>query len=55
MDITTESSTRGIKTVLVPVSDLATATALYAALVGVAPQTDESYYVGFEASCATAS
>jgi predicted enzyme related to lactoylglutathione lyase len=43
------SSTQGIKTVLIPVSDLATAKVMYAALLGVSPQTDESYYVGFEA------
>ena len=46
----TESSTLGIKTVLHPVSDLAAAKALYTALLGVAPQADESYYVGFEAA-----
>ena len=34
----TDSSTQGIKTVLHPVSDLAKATAVYAALLGVAPQ-----------------
>src|ERR671930_1129242 len=45
----TASSTDGIKTVLHPVSDLATAKAVYTALLGVSPQTDESYYVGFEA------
>src|SRR5437660_2077996 len=45
----TGSSTQGIKTVLHPVSDLATAKAVYAALLGVSPQTDEPYYVGFEA------
>src|SRR5438093_10500283 len=45
----TGSSTQGIKTVLHPVSDLATAKAVYAALLGVPPQTDGSYYVGFEA------
>src|SRR4029450_5596313 len=45
----TSSSTQGIKTVLHPVSDLAKAKEMYAALLGVAPQTDESYYVGFEA------
>jgi hypothetical protein len=45
----TGSSTQGIKTVLHPVSDLETAKAVYAALLGVAPQTDGSYYVGFEA------
>lgn len=46
----TDSSTQGIKTVLCPVSDLAKAKEVYAALLGVAPQADESYYVGFEAS-----
>jgi predicted enzyme related to lactoylglutathione lyase len=45
----TGSSTEGIKTVLVPVSDLTTAKAVYAALLGIAPQADESYYVGFDA------
>ena len=45
----TGSSTQGIKTVLHPVSDLPKAKAVYAALLGVQPQTDESYYVGFEA------
>ena len=44
----TESSTQGIKTVLHPVSDVAAAKQVYTALLGVAPQTDESYYVGFE-------
>ena len=43
-------TTQGIKTVLHPVSDLAAAKQVYAALLGVAPQTDESYYVGFEAA-----
>lgn len=46
----TSSATQGIKTVLHPVSDLASAKAVYTALLGVAPQTDESYYVGFEAA-----
>ncbi len=44
----TGSSTQGIKTVLHPVSDLATAKAVYTALLGLEPQTDSSYYVGFE-------
>jgi predicted enzyme related to lactoylglutathione lyase len=44
----TSSSTQGIKTVLHPVSDLAKAKEMYAALLGIAPQTDGSYYVGFE-------
>ncbi|MEU8384169.1 VOC family protein [Streptosporangium sp. NPDC048865] len=43
------SSTQGIKTVLHPVSDLAKARAVYAALLGIPPQTDSAYYVGFEA------
>jgi predicted enzyme related to lactoylglutathione lyase len=46
----TGSSTQGIKTVLHPVSDLATAKAVYTALLGVVPQVDEHYYVGFEAA-----
>jgi predicted enzyme related to lactoylglutathione lyase len=45
----TGSTTQGIKTVLVPVSDLATAKEMYTALLGIAPQADSSYYVGFEA------
>src|SRR5438132_13784207 len=46
----TGSSTQGIKTVLHPVSDLAAAKAIYTALLGVPPQTDGPYYVGFEAA-----
>ena len=46
----TGSATLGIKTVLHPVSDLAAAKAVYSALLGVAPQTDGPYYVGFEAA-----
>ena len=45
-----DSSTQGIKTMLHPVSDLATAKAVYTALLGVPPQTDGSYYVGFGAA-----
>ena len=45
----TDSSTQGIKTVLHPVSDLEAAKPVYAALTGIAPQADASYYVGFEA------
>jgi predicted enzyme related to lactoylglutathione lyase len=44
----TASSTEGIKTVLHPVSDLAAAKAVYAALLGGPPQTDSAYYVGFD-------
>jgi predicted enzyme related to lactoylglutathione lyase len=46
----TASVTQGIKTVLHPVSDLAAAKAVYSALLGIPPQTDESYYVGFDAA-----
>jgi hypothetical protein len=50
MDMTTGSSTEGTKTVLHPVSDLAAAKPVYAALLGVPPHTDWSYHVGFEAA-----
>jgi len=43
-----ETSNQGIKTVLHPVSDVAAAKAVYTALLGIPPQTDEPYYVGFE-------
>jgi predicted enzyme related to lactoylglutathione lyase len=46
----TSSATEGIKTVLHPVSDLARAKAVYAALLGVSPQTDTAYYIGFDAA-----
>ena len=46
----TDSATEGIKTVLHPVSDLATAKKMYAALLGMPPTTDSSFYVGFEAA-----
>ena len=45
----TSSTTLGIKTVLHPVTDLAKAKAVYAALLGMEPQSDSSYYVGYEA------
>ena len=44
----TDSSTEGIKIVLHPVSDLAKAKAVYAALLGIQPQADSGYYVGFD-------
>ena len=44
-----DSSTEGIKTVLHPVSDLAKAKPVYAALLGAQPTADSSYYVGFDA------
>jgi predicted enzyme related to lactoylglutathione lyase len=43
------STTQGIKTVLHPVTDLDRAKAVYTALLGIAPQADSSYYVGYEA------
>ncbi len=46
----TGSPTEGIKTVLHPVSDLAKAKPVYAALLGVQPSADASYYVGFDAA-----
>ena len=44
----TENPIKGIMTVLYPVSDLEKAKTVFAALVGAPPQTDESYFVGFE-------
>jgi predicted enzyme related to lactoylglutathione lyase len=46
----TDSSNQGIKTVLHPVSDLAKAKPVYAALLGIQPQADAPYYVGFDAA-----
>src|SRR5450631_3428219 len=37
----------GIKTVTYPVKDLAQAKALYGTILGVEPDMDEAYYVGF--------
>jgi predicted enzyme related to lactoylglutathione lyase len=45
----TDSSTQGIKIVLHPVTDLDRAKAVYTALLGLPPQADSSYYVGFDA------
>jgi predicted enzyme related to lactoylglutathione lyase len=42
------SSVQGIKTVLHPVSDVEKAKPVYTALLGVPPQTDSAYYVGFD-------
>ncbi|MBV9604171.1 MAG: VOC family protein [Solirubrobacterales bacterium] len=44
----TDTATEGIKTVLHPVSDLATATPVYTALLGQPPQHQSDYYVGFD-------
>ena len=43
-----DSSNEGIKTVLHPVTDLAAAKAVYTALLGIPPQADGPYYVGFD-------
>ena len=45
-----DASTEGIKTVLVPVSDLGKSKPVYAALLGTDPQADAAYYVGFDAA-----
>jgi predicted enzyme related to lactoylglutathione lyase len=42
------SSVQGIKTVLHPVSDVEKAKAVYTALLGIEPQTDSAYYVGYD-------
>ena len=42
------SSTQGIKTVLHPVADLEAAKPVYSALLGISPQADSPYYVGFD-------
>ncbi|WP_020386376.1 VOC family protein [Kribbella catacumbae] len=42
------TETQGIQTVLHPVSDLAKATEVYAALLGVKPTVESAYYVGFD-------
>jgi predicted enzyme related to lactoylglutathione lyase len=42
------SSTEGVKTILQPVSDLAAAKAVYTALLGIEPQADAPYYVGYD-------
>ncbi|MFI2352228.1 VOC family protein [Streptomyces sp. NPDC019443] len=39
--------TEGIKTIIYPVKDLASAKALFTKLLGVEPSMDEPYYVGF--------
>src|SRR5262245_50250696 len=45
----TGTRTEGIKTVLHPVSDLEKSKPVYEALLGIQPQADSAYYVGFEA------
>jgi predicted enzyme related to lactoylglutathione lyase len=45
----TGSTTKGIKIVLHPVTDLPAAKAVYTALLGAPPDADSDYYVGYEA------
>ena len=45
----TGSTTQGARTLLHPVKDLEKAKAVYTALLGVPPQNDDDYYVGYEA------
>jgi predicted enzyme related to lactoylglutathione lyase len=42
------SSTEGIRIVLHPVSDLGKAKEVYTALLGIEPQADAQYYVGYD-------
>ena len=42
--------TTGLKTIVYPVQDLAAGKAVFAALLGVEPDVDEAYYVGFTAA-----
>ena len=44
----TITQTHGITTVLHPVADLAAAKEVYTALLGLEPQTDSPYYVGYD-------
>jgi len=43
-----DSSNEGIKTVLHPVSDVAAAKPVYTALLGIEPQNDAPFYVGYD-------
>ncbi len=43
-----QTTSLDVKTILHTVSDLAAAKPVYTALLGIEPQTDESYYVGYE-------
>ena len=40
--------TSGVKTILYPVKDLAQAKAIFTVLLGVEPQADAPYYVGYD-------
>ncbi|MHC5264243.1 VOC family protein [Streptomyces sp. UC4497] len=43
-----DNAIQGIRTVLHPVADVAASKKVYAALLGIEPQTDSEYYVGFD-------
>jgi predicted enzyme related to lactoylglutathione lyase len=43
-----DSQTQGIKTVLHPVTDIEAAKKVYTALLGLPPQHDAPYYVGYD-------
>jgi predicted enzyme related to lactoylglutathione lyase len=42
------TTNEGVKTLLHPVTDLAAAKAVYTALLGIEPQADSAYYVGYD-------
>ena len=42
------TSNEGVKTILHPVTDVAAAKAVYTALLGMEPQADSPYYVGYD-------
>ena len=42
------TSNEGVKTILHPVTDVAAAKAVYSALLGIEPQADSPYYVGYD-------
>ena len=44
----TGTATQGIKIVLHPVSDVEKAKAVYTAMLGIEPQADSPYYVGYD-------
>jgi predicted enzyme related to lactoylglutathione lyase len=48
MSAPTSTGVRGFRTLLHPVTDLPAAKAVYTALLGVEPQTDAPYYVGYD-------
>ena len=47
-DPRTSVTNDGVRTVLHPVTDLAAAKAVYTALLGIEPQADSDYYVGYD-------